>query len=90
MLFKNSALSLVPNAEYSLIGAETNSVNTTWETVWGQFSSVQDHCEQMVLKVDASGVQSDLICRVYNDGIGFRFVVPEQQMTRNKPEMCHL
>ena len=84
-IFKNSALSLAPNAEYSVMGAETNSVNTTWETVWGQFSSVHDRCEQMVLKVDASGIQADLICRVYNDGVGFRFVVPEQQVTPNKP-----
>ena len=84
-IFQNSALSLVPNAEYSVMGAETSSINTSWETVWGQFSSVQDRCEQMVLKVDVSGIQADLICRVYNDGVGFRFVVPQQQITANKP-----
>ena len=84
-IFQNSALSLVPGAEYSVMGAETSSVNTSWETVWGQFSSVQDRCEQMVLKVDVSGIQAELICRVYNDGVGFRFVVPDQAITANKP-----
>ena len=84
-IFQNSALSLIPNAKYSVTGAETNSVNTAWETVWGQFSSVQDHCEQLLLKVDVSGIQAELICRVYNDGVGFRFVVPEQAITANKP-----
>jgi alpha-glucosidase len=82
-LFKNSALSLVPNAEYSVMGTEISSIDTSWETVWGQFSSVQDRCEQMVLKVDVSGIQAELMCRVYNDGVGFRFVVPQQQILSN-------
>ncbi len=83
-IFTNSVLSLVPDAEYSVIGAETSSVNTIWETVWGQCSSVHDRCEQLVLKVDASGIQADLICRVYDDGAGFRFVVPPQQAIPDK------
>ena len=82
-LFQNSALSLVPGAEYSVLGAKTSSIDTSWETVWGQFSSVQDRCEQLVLKVDVSGIQAELMCRVYNDGVGFRFVVPQQQILSN-------
>jgi glucan 1,4-alpha-glucosidase len=84
-IIQNSALSLVPDAKYAVLGAESRSVSRTWNTVWGQFSTVQDRCEEIVLKVDASGVQADLICRVYDDGVGFRFVVPQQQNIKNKP-----
>ncbi len=84
VLFEKSALSLVPQADYSVTGAQTRSVNATWETVWGQFRSIEDRCEELVLNLNASGMRLDLICRVYNDGIGFRFVVPQQQVGSNK------
>ncbi len=78
-LFNNSALSLFPNASYTVMDSETNSIDKTWETVWGQFSSVHDYCRQITLKLNASGTRVDLICRVYNDGVGIRCVVPHQQ-----------
>jgi alpha-glucosidase len=84
VIFQNSELSLVPNAKYSVIDAETRSVNSTWKTVWGQFSTIEDRGEELVLTLNASGIQANLICRVYNDGLGFRFVVPQGQAKTHK------
>ncbi len=83
-LFNNSVLSLIPDANYKVLSQETSSIDTTWKAVWGQFGSVHDRCKQLVLKLDASGVRADLICRVYNDGVGIRFVVPHQQAVEDK------
>jgi alpha-glucosidase len=83
-LFKPSVLSLIPDADYKVRSKQTASIDTTWKAVRGQFSSIHNRCEQLVLKLDVSGIQADLVCRVYNDGVGFRFAVPEQPAIENK------
>ena len=83
VILEDSELSLVPDANYSVTAAQTRSINATWETVWGQFRSIEDRCQELVLNLNASGMRLDLICRVYNDGVGFRFVVPKQQVGSN-------
>lgn len=84
VLIQDASLSLLPDARVTVRSVERRSVNQSWDPVWGQFSTVQDRCEEIVLKVDASGVQADLICRVYDDGVGFRFVVPQQQTIQKR------
>lgn len=77
-LFTPSPLSLFPGAEYKVLSCSASSVNTTWSTVWGQSSKVHDRYEQLILELTASGMRLDLICRIYDDGAGFRFAVPGQ------------
>lgn len=88
LLIHDSELSLLPDAEYAVRSVERSSRDKSWETVWGQFSTVQDRCEEIVLKLDVSGVRVDLICRVYDDGVGFRFVVPQQQINKAVEFVC--
>jgi alpha-glucosidase len=76
-LLKESAISILPDAKYSPKGHKRKIVSETWKTVWGQFSEIHDNCRQLTLTLDASGVSVDLIARVYNDGIAFRFRIPE-------------
>ena len=77
-LLKPSPLSLFPNPRYKVLSTKTASIDKRWDSVWGQFSEVHDRCEELTLTLDISGVRVDLVCRVYNDGLGFRFAVPEQ------------
>lgn len=77
-LLEPSTLSLFDNAEYTVLGARTQTLDSTWEPTWGQFSEIRDHCEQLTLQLNASGKRIDLVCQVYDDGVGMRFVVPAQ------------
>lgn len=83
-LVEPSVISLTQQPNYSVIGVETNYINRTWKPVWGSYSEVHDHCNQLVLKLDDNNLRIDLICQVYNDGIGFRFMVPAQASLANK------
>jgi len=80
VVIRDCTQSLLPNASYKVLGAETQSVTKSWKTVWGQFSLVRDRCSRFTLKLNVSGIRADLIARVYNDGVGFRFTAPKQSV----------
>ena len=58
-----------------------DEVNETWETVWGQHRMINNHYRQLTVllqeKTEAAR-QMELTFRVYNDGLGFRYHLPEQ------------
>ncbi|HWK03958.1 MAG TPA: glycoside hydrolase family 97 protein [Puia sp.] len=77
-------------------GMERKSVDTVWETVWGETRTIRDHYEQLVVHLEKGGAVSggavasmekgaatplrklDIIFRVFEDGVGFRYVFPGQ------------
>ena len=63
-------------------GSKTRSHDDTWEPVWGQFSEVRDHYNELTLgltEIDAPTRRMQVILRAYNDGIAFRYAFPKQQ-----------
>jgi alpha-glucosidase len=62
-----------------LRGTEFSSENTTWEQPWGERRYVADHYNEMLARFESdNGARINLRVRVYNDGVGFRYEVPEQ------------
>ena len=59
---------------------ERNSVDTTWEQPWGERRLVRDQHNEMLVKLSARTPDRrlNLRFRVFDDGIGFRYEVPEQ------------
>lgn len=78
-VLRESRISLFEDAEYASFEIVEQTIDHSWKPVWGQFSEVRDHCNQVRLHFDASGVRGTLICQVYDHGVGFRFEVPAQQ-----------
>ena len=77
--FKNM-LSLGDNMVLSEV--KRNSVNETWEQVWGEKRLIENRYEEMVVSFkENTGEQRclNLFVRVFNDGIGFRYHIPEQE-----------
>ncbi|MBN1116572.1 MAG: glycoside hydrolase family 97 protein [Bacteroidales bacterium] len=65
-----------------IAASETKSVDTTWEQLWGQNHMVENKYNQLIVKLNEPGEQSrqvNIIFKVYNDGLGFRYEVPEQE-----------
>lgn len=57
------------------------TINETWQRVWGRNKNVVNHCNELHMKLEES--QSpfrhlDLIFRVYDDGVAFRYHLPDQ------------
>ncbi|WP_299075298.1 glycoside hydrolase family 97 catalytic domain-containing protein [uncultured Paraglaciecola sp.] len=56
-------------------------VNAPWQRPWGQTKQLENHYRQLVLTLKESTKLErtfQLIFRVFNDGIGFRTVLPKQ------------
>ncbi|CAA6676332.1 MULTISPECIES: glycoside hydrolase family 97 protein [unclassified Lentimonas] len=76
LLVESSSISLLEGANYESLGIERSAEDSSWEPVWGSYSLIRDHCSQLVFKLKASDLPLNLVCRVYNDGVGFRFAAP--------------
>ncbi|WP_115867743.1 glycoside hydrolase family 97 protein [Marinoscillum furvescens] len=87
-LIEPSEISLFPDQQATIINSRTSSNNSSWEPVWGQFSKVQDHYNELVLDVDYEGVAAQLFVRVYNNGIGFRYTLPNAEEAQEVTFLC--
>jgi glucan 1,4-alpha-glucosidase len=68
-------------AKFDLLGIDSSVTNETWKPVWGEVNQVRNHYKQLVLKLtdrSGSGIQLQLIFKVFNDGVGFRYSFPQQ------------
>lgn len=66
---------------YRLLSVEENSRNEIWEQPWGEFRYVEDkHNELVVHLKEINGHKSriDIQFRVFDDGVGFRYLFPKQ------------
>ncbi|RVT41669.1 glycoside hydrolase family 97 protein [Rheinheimera sediminis] len=57
------------------------SHHSSWQPVWGQRASIVDHYNEISVDLSEQGDkarQMQLIFRVYNDGVAFRYLLPKQ------------
>ena len=80
-----SSLGLKSGAADSLEIAEVtrSSADNTWESVWGMQKRNRDHYNEIQLKVEGSAAQT-IIFRAYNDGVAFRYQLPESRTFSEK------
>ena len=61
--------------------SETRSFDSTWTQPWGEVARVRDHHNELqvsVAETSAPARKFDVVFRVFNDGIGFRYELPAQ------------
>jgi len=59
----------------------TRTFDETWKPVWGQVDHIRNHYNEMTVALrekSKPGRKMTLIFRVFNDGVGFRTVLPDQ------------
>jgi len=79
MTFKSPAVSLL---KFELTAVDSSVTDETWKPVWGEVREIRNHYKQLVLKLkdrSGSGIHLQLIFRVFNDGVGFRYSFPQQE-----------
>lgn len=67
---------------FEVTGVERNSVDTVWEQPWGEFRFIQDHHNELTVKLKEKRGEKrllNIIFRVFNDGVGFRYQFPKQE-----------
>ncbi|MCK4510352.1 glycoside hydrolase family 97 protein [bacterium] len=65
---------------FHIDSVEHASVDETWKPVWGATSEIPNRYNEMTvhLRETGGGRAMDVVFRVFDDGVGFRYVLPEQ------------
>jgi len=64
----------------TVTGSERSTVDTTWEPVWDRYDEIREHYTELRLGLAETGDPGragTLELRVFDDGVGFRFVFTE-------------
>ncbi len=58
----------------------TDSVDETWQPVWGETADIRNNYNEVLVSfADAKGLTVNVRARAFDDGVGFRYEVPEQR-----------
>ncbi|NRD20696.1 glycoside hydrolase family 97 catalytic domain-containing protein [Winogradskyella eckloniae] len=76
-LVNPSKLSILPHQKTEITGSTINSKNETWQPVWGQFSNIRNHYNELVLNLNIEGISAKLYVRVFDNGIGLRYEIKD-------------
>lgn len=65
---------------FVIAATDTASVDRTWEPVWGEYSSVRDHFNELAVTFLAENPRREMTVRfrLFDDGLGFRYELPIQ------------
>ena len=77
--FKVPEVSLL---KFDLIKVDSLSFDQTWKPVWGEQSDIRNQYRQLSFQLKdraASGIRINILFRVFNDGVGFRYEFPAQE-----------
>ncbi|EMI52286.1 alpha-glucosidase [Rhodopirellula sallentina SM41] len=77
-----SQIEVFTDAAMAVTGHQTQTHDSVWEPVYGQFRSIRDHYNELTLSLTAGRVPVELICRVFDTGVGLRFVMSEESRGR--------
>ena len=74
-----ATVSLYDNFEQTCV--TRNSSDSTWNPVWGEESVIRDNYKEMTVSLlqKQRNYKMNIVFRLYNEGLGFRYVFPEQK-----------
>lgn len=68
--------------DFKIISTATNSFNETWQMPWGEQVDVVNNYNELKVELQETSEPKrklNIVFRVYDDGIGFRYEFPEQE-----------
>lgn len=67
--------------DFEITGTENKSVDENWKPVWGEVSNIRNHYQQLTVHIKQKATPRrllDIVFRVFDDGVGFRYEFPVQ------------
>jgi glucan 1,4-alpha-glucosidase len=67
--------------DFDLLSVDSSVTDETWKPVWGEQSAIRDNHKQLTLHLkdrNGSGFLLNIVFRVFNEGVGFRYEFPKQ------------
>lgn len=75
-----NAPSLAKN--FKIVKTETSATDETWKMPWGEQEEVRNQYNQLTIELqekDSLARKMNVVFKVYDDGVGFRYEFPEQE-----------
>lgn len=71
--------------DFAQTSSETNTVDETWEPVLGEQKEIRNHYNELLVKLaqDSTGFEMNIRFRLFDDGLGFRYEFPVQEILRH-------
>ena len=65
---------------FELVGTATDSKDETWDPVWGEEAHIRNHYNELKVSLKQKGSDRlmDVVFRLFDDGLGFRYEFPSQ------------
>lgn len=65
---------------FEVVSVSRDTVDLDWTPVWGEYSSVREYYHEMAVTLEqpATGRVLTVRFRLFDDGLGFRYEIPEQ------------
>ena len=67
----------------SIISSDKKSFNEDWHPLYGEEEKINNHYNELKISLTNQKNEFDIIFRAYDDGIAFKYVVPEQKNFSN-------
>lgn len=68
-------------SNFSVVSVDSSSFDETWKPVWGEVNSIRNNYKELMVYLkdkSGSGILLNIVFRVFNDGLGFRYEFPKQ------------
>ena len=67
--------------DFKVVDTKQSTFNETWQTVWGEETKIQNHYNELMVKLKQNETDREIIVRfrLFNEGLGFRYEFPEQK-----------
>ena len=67
--------------DFKVIDTKESTFNETWQTVWGEETQIQNHYNELAVKLKQNVTDREIIVRfrLFNEGLGFRYEFPQQK-----------
>lgn len=72
--------------KFDFISADSIIIDETWKPVWGEVSSIRNNCKELKIRLKDKNNSKNLlniIFRVFDDGLGFRYEFPEESAIKH-------
>lgn len=66
---------------FEVLNVEEGAFDETWSQPWGEVKNIRNHYHSLTVRLKergSAGRQMNLVFRVFDDGVGFRYELPEQ------------
>ncbi|MBA3514585.1 MAG: glycoside hydrolase family 97 protein [Pyrinomonadaceae bacterium] len=69
------------NKGFTIVKTDTSQTDETWAPVWGEVKQIRNHYKELVVTLQQVAHKNRRMIiryRLFNDGLGFRYEIPEQ------------